>query len=281
MNTWFIDGEKTDCLPVDDRGAQYGDGVFETVAVRDGAARLWPLHLERLLLGCQRLGLQPPEAATISQHLDDALANGGVETDRALVKIILTAASGERGYRRPAHSSVIVRIGVFAAAPIDRKAYEQGVRLRLCQTRLAIQTQLAGIKSLNRLEQVLARTEWSDSDVFEGLTCDTAGRLICGTMSNVFLVLENGIATPAMTRCGVAGVMRRHVLTLLDENDIGADVRDIDVSELANAKEVFLTNSQFGVLPAAGCDKLNWPVGASTRNVMALAAASGICEDGQ
>ena len=172
----------------------------------------------------------------------------------------------------------LVRIGVYAATPRPAAAYEHGIHARLCNTRLAIQPQLAGIKSLNRLEQVLARAEWDDAEISEGLTLDTDGRLICGTMSNVFVSINDKLLTPALTRCGVAGVMRRHVLTELEKQGSAVDVRDISLRDMAGIEEMFLTNSQFGVLPVARLDDRELAVGDATARVMKLVAGSGIRE---
>ncbi|MDH3266292.1 MAG: aminotransferase class IV [Gammaproteobacteria bacterium] len=160
----------------------------------------------------------------------------------------------------------------------DRAAHRDGVRARICNTRLALQPQLAGIKTLNRLEQVLARAEWDHPAIFEGLMRDTGDRLICGTMSNVFIVSAQAIATPAITRCGVTGIMRRHLL-LFDNAGIHCDVRDIRASELSAADEVFVANSQFGVLPVMSCDGRKWPVGDITRQAMMLAGQNDVTEN--
>ena len=214
----------------------------------------------------------------LTTTLEHAVAAGDADADYAIAKIVVSAKSGgERGYRRP-DGKTLVRVGIYPAVPHPAETYAQGVRVRICATRLAIQPQLAGIKSLNRLEQILARAEWSQPDILEGLNLDTGGRLICGTMSNVFVRLENQLVTPAITRCGVAGVMRRHVLTLLDQQDIAVDVRDINANELCGAREIFLTNSQFGALPVAQLDAVTLPVGPSTRKVLDLLAANGVGE---
>jgi 4-amino-4-deoxychorismate lyase len=141
-----------------------------------------------------------------------------------------------------------------------------------------MQPQLAGIKSLNRLEQVLACAEWDDSDIFEGLMLDTDKRLICGTMSNVFIATQSTLVTPAITRCGVAGIMRSHVIRLLQDDGVDCVVRDIEKDELPGADEVFLTNSQFGILPLRRCADLHWSVGAITRRAQELAAVNGVPE---
>ena len=182
-------------------------------------------------------------------------------------------------------SGVIVALYLFVGKQIDRlSAHFVGEQLPVFETTFLVlslfllQPVLAGIKSLNRLDQVLARTEWSDSSIFEGLMLDADDRLICGTMSNVFIGHGNSIATPALARCGVAGVMRRHLLSLFDKERIACEIRDIDVRELESADEIFIANSQFGVLPVRRIDSQRMTVGSVTRKVLQLAATNGIPE---
>ncbi len=121
----------------------------------------------------------------------------------------------------------------------------------MCQTRLAVQPMLAGLKHLNRLEQVLARAEWSDAEVAEGLMCDVDGHLIEGVATNLFLVNNERIVTPDLRRCGVAGVMRQVLLEQLPGIELPMEVRDVAVEELDVADECFLTNAVVGVWPVA------------------------------
>ena len=277
MTEWFQDNAAITSIPVDDRAAQYGDGLFETIAIRERTPRLWQYHVERLQLGCERLGIATPSAATLRAALEQAVAATRVDTRYATAKLVISTGIGQRGYKRPADHPVI-RIGLFASVPRPADDYRDGISVRLCNTRLAIQPQLAGIKTLNRLEQVLARAEWNAAAVAEGLTLDTDGHLICGTMSNVFVGINNQLLTPALTRCGVAGVMRRHVLTELETRGTTVAVRDITQAELANVNEMFLTNSQFGVLPVTSFDDRALAIGAFTTAVMSLVAETGIEE---
>jgi 4-amino-4-deoxychorismate lyase len=262
-----------------DRASAYGDGLFETIAIRDNKPRLWSLHEARLRTGCSRLGLPCPPEEILLAELQAAIAAAGVATEFATAKLTLSAANSSRGYRRDANAQPLVRIAVHPAKQLPPRHYQDGVVCRLCSTRLGIQPLLAGIKTLNRLEQVLARAEWSDPSVFEGFTLDTAGRLICGTMSNVFIVKESVLITPAITRCGVSGVMRRHLIGLLrSEQDFEVEVRDVSGDELTAADEVFISNSQFGVLPVSACMSTQWQVGPVTRLAQTVAAANGFGE---
>jgi 4-amino-4-deoxychorismate lyase len=278
MTQWFRDGRPCHTLPVDDRCVQYGDGLFETIAIRNGAPRLWDYHVERLQIGSARLGLAAPCRSMLRAALDAALHQSQADTSRCVAKLLLTAGAGPRGYPRGGDAGVTLLAGISKAHRLEDTCYRDGIDLRLCNTRLAMQPQLAGMKTLNRLEQVLARNEWVDDSVFEGLTLDTDGRLICGTMSNVFLITGQQLITPAITRCGVSGVMRRHVLTLLDAAGIACGVRDVEVDELWAADGVFISNSQIGILPAKRCGSHSWLPQPLIRRLTDMLRHSGIYE---
>lgn len=262
-----------------DRAAAYGDGLFETIAVRDSKPRFWGLHLERLQTGCARLGLPCPAADELLAKLETAIATADVATTVASARLSVSAGATRRGYRRDSNLDPVLRISLHAARLLPAQNYQSGISTRLCTTHLAVQPLLAGIKTLNRLEQVMARAEWDDENIFEGLMLDTDGHLICGTMSNVFIVKESVLITPAITRCGVSGVMRRHLIKLLrEEEGLGCEVRDIAAGELASADEVFLSNSQFGVLPVRTCTTMQWNIGPITRRAQRIAATNGVPE---
>ena len=280
MSRWFqmlVDGSVQALAAVapDERAVQYGDGLFETIAIRDAAPRLLPLHLERLTTGCQRLGLDLPRESSLVFAVRALIERGNC--GEGVLKIIVSAGPGQRGYRR-ASSRSSVWLGLFDGGAPGPPTNGDGVRVRICDTRLAIQPQLAGIKSLNRLEQVLARAEWDDDSVVEGLMLDTEERLVCGTMSNVFIVRDNAVVTPAITRCGVSGVMRRHLLAELHRAGIETQVVDLDLDEALDADAMFLTNSQFGLLAVERCEDRRWAGHPLTGRATKLLAAAGITE---
>lgn len=278
MNTWFSDGARVDSIAADDRAAQYGDGLFETIAIRDGEARFLDAHIARLETGSARLQLDCPSAEALRRALNEAIRQSGSGCRYATAKLVVSAGSGRRGYRRAAGSRPIVRVGIFTAEQFPARYYQDGVDVRLCASRLAIQPQLAGLKTLNRLEQVLARAEWHDPAIFEGLMRDTDGALICGTMSNVFIATNSALVSPGITRSGVSGIMRGQLFRWFHGAGIECDLRDVTIDELFSADEVFLTNSQFGVMPVRSCGSRLWSIGVRTRQAQALAAANGVPE---
>ena len=267
MSSW-IDGFPADSLSVKDRGLAYGDGLFETIAVRSGRPSLFERHLQRLELGCQRLGM----AFERERITHESLSFAG-QLGEGVMKLILTRGDGLRGYAPPADAQTR-RILQGGPSPLYPAAHaKQGVRLFPCQTRLSQQPLLAGLKHLNRLEQVLARGEWQDSEHAEGLMCDTDERVIEGVYSNLFLVRDGILLTADLSRCGVAGVMRGELLHQAGKLAIVTDIRDLALSDIESADEVFLCNSVYGIWPVSGYGQLSWPVGPLTRKLQGIARA--------
>ncbi|UVE19247.1 aminodeoxychorismate lyase [Pseudomonas sp. LS44] len=265
MLTW-VDGCPSETLPVQDRGLAYGDGLFETIGVKNGQPLLLARHLSRLKEGCARLAL-PCDVDLVHSELLRFCALIG----EGVAKLIVTRGDGVRGYA-PSVSAQARRILQASPWPdYPAKNAEHGVRLFSCQTRLAEQPLLAGLKHLNRLEQVLARAEWQDFEHAEGLMLDVSGRVIEGVFSNLFLIKDGILATPDLQRCGVAGVMRAELLAQCSARGITAVVRDISYAELLDADEIFLCNSLYGIWPVRALLDHDWPVGSLTRKLQSIA----------
>lgn len=239
----LVNGLESSRIAADDRGLHYGDGLFETMPASDGRIRHFDRHLARLEEGCRRLGLPMPPVGLIRDECAQALE--GLRS--GVVKLILTRGPGPRGYRPPAEPSV-TRI-VISSAPRPRSETHGPVAARFCSTRLGLNPALAGLKHLNRLEQVLACAEWNDPRIGEGLMQALDGRVISATAANVFLVRDGRLVTPAIRDCGVAGVMREVVLGIAREARIPVEVQDVYPDEFEHADEVFLTNVVIGVRP--------------------------------
>jgi 4-amino-4-deoxychorismate lyase len=228
-----------------DRGLAYGDGVFRTLPARRGVPMHWQRHLAKLAHDCAALGLAVPDANLLAADIKTAC--GG--TAYAAVKIIITRGPSRRGYRyRVDAAPTRVVIADTGVEPADRARLD-GVRVRLCATRLAHQPALAGVKHLNRLENVLARAEWDDADVAEGLMCDVDGNVVAGTMTNVFMVSKGLLATPRLDLCGVAGVTRERVLEAATSLDVPCAVMTCTLKDVLRAEEVFVVNSLAGIWP--------------------------------
>lgn len=241
----LINGIEADSLPVTDRGLLYGDGVWETIGVVDGKPLLLEWHLERLRQGLHSLVINEPDWAALIVEISKACQTN----DRTVLKLIITRGSGTRGYN-PHTAKETVRIlqtSVWAQYP--KKYAEEGIQVFCCETRLAHQPLLAGFKHLNRLEQVLARAEFGD-DFQEGLVRDVAGYAIEGTMSNLFVIQQDdSVVTPDLQMCGIAGVMRRFIIQTLENSGIQCHIRAVELTEITQAKALFMTNSLIGLWP--------------------------------
>jgi 4-amino-4-deoxychorismate lyase len=231
--------------------------------VRAGRPLNWRWHIARLRADCATLSLPPPAEELLREELARAAPGD------ATAKIILTRGSAGRGYAMPASVAVRRIVMSFPPPAYPAQLASDGVAVHRCRLVLAQQPQLAGAKTLNRLENVLARSEWSDAAIAEGLLGDAAGRVVEGTMSNLFVVKAGHVSTPVLSRCGVVGAQRERVRELL-----GARCGEGDISwhELDQADEAFLTNSLIGAWPIARLDRRRWAPGPVTREVQALLA---------
>lgn len=241
--TW-INGRAGDTIRIEDRGLNYGDGAFETMRVRRGAVRFLDYHLERLEDACGRLGIKPPDRARLRNEI------GRIAALRAegVLKLIVTRGIGARGYRLSGRERCTRVISLHALSHAARAA-ALPKRMRLCEMRLGINETLAGLKTLNRLESVLARAEWTDTRIWEGLMRDTDDNIVCGTMSNLFMRRGSRLITPKVDRCGIAGVMRRWVLEQAGRLKLAVAEGRLRWEDLTGADEVFMTNAVVGVVP--------------------------------
>ena len=242
----WVDGVRGDSLPADDRGLAYGDGVFETVLVRQGSARFLDAHLARLSLGCTRLAIAATPSMQLRAEIDAAVA---MAPPLAVLKIIVTRGSAKRRGYAPQGDETARRLVSLWPTPERRTELDDGVDLRVASIRLGENPALAGIKHLNRLENVLAAAESTRHGTFESLLLDASGTVVSGSMSNVFLVRAGGVATPSVDRSGVAGVMRGIVLRECAALGIAAVETRLTLDDLFSADEAFITNARIGVVP--------------------------------
>lgn len=237
----LVNGQACDCVSALDRGLSYGDGLFETIRFEGDKAPLWSRHMRRLAMGCERLRLPMPDTELLWREARQV----GAELSRFVLRITLTRGVGERGYAPPATIAPTRIVAAFPMPAVSAALYTDGIRLYRCQTTLADQPLLAGIKHLNRLEQVLARAEWNDPAIGEGLVCDSRGNVISATAANLFAVIDGVPVTPSLDRCGVAGVARAAMLDAFAH----CQVRDLPFHEALRASELFLGSSVRGILP--------------------------------
>ncbi|MFW5426405.1 MAG: aminodeoxychorismate lyase [Methylophagaceae bacterium] len=268
----LVNGKPDDRISISDRAIQYGDGLFETMAYRNGHVEFLDAHLTRLTLGCERLAIPFQQHQQLKAELAIILTE--LANSDAVIKIIISRGSGGRGYL--ADTSVeptrIISTHPFPIYPENRK--EIGITARLCQHRLSENVSLAGIKHLNRLEQVLARNEWHDPAITEGIMLDQHDNVIEGTMSNLFIVKSGTLFTAQLNKSGVAGIIRAEILKFSVDNNIPCTEMIISQDALADADEVFVCNSIIGIWPVICIfdAKINYtyPLGKITRQLQEL-----------
>jgi len=259
----LVNGREQTHIAVGDRGLQYGDGLFETIAVVAGRPRWWQRHWQRLAAGCERLAIDCVDHTRVWDEVCKVC--DGIE--QGVLKVIVTRGEGGRGYR-PAVGGEATRILAIYPWPNYPDAYRrQGVAMRFCTTRLGHNTALAGLKHLNRLEQVLARREWDDPEIVEGVMLDGDEHVIAGTMSNLFMVNNGQLRTPALSHCGVAGVMRGIILDLAAEAGIPREQITLNRRDLLQADEVFMTNALIGIWPVRRIEQQEYEIGPLTASL--------------
>ena len=250
----LVNGASCNLISIRDRGLLYGDGVFRTLLVAGGQPQHWPLHYKKLQQDCAALGIACPDFACLSAELGRLLA----DHSDAVFKLIVTRGLAARGYA-PDPAAAPTHIWDVAPLPGYPESWAtQGVTLHLCELRLGSQPRLAGIKHLNRLENVLAAAEFAGDGVAEGLLLDACGLVIEGTRSNVFLISEGRLITPDLSRCGVAGVQRDRVIACAGQLGMPVELRDVELCELRASDELFLTSSVFGLWSVAQFEQQRW-----------------------
>lgn len=243
----LVNGVPSDSISAYDRGFNYGDGVFRTLTLRQSTPLHWKQHYLKLAHDCHALDLSCPPA----ELLHDEIISAASGKSTGVVKIMITRGASARGYAIPTESTPnrIVRVDPMPDYPA---AYaDSGVQVGICQTRLARQSRLAGIKHLNRLENVLAASEAAAQGAAEGLMLDEAGWVISGTRSNLFAVKGNRLYTPDLSDCGVAGVQRQRVLYWAKKSQQPCEIIRMQVADLYAMDELFLVNSVIGLWPIA------------------------------
>lgn len=266
----LINGEQAQQISILDRGFQYGDGLFETLAIIKGNVHLWDAHYARLETSCAKLSIICPEQTLLQHELSMLVPDNG----HYAAKITLTRGMSERGYASNPQQSGTRVINIYDW-PIHKKTFwHNGIKVKICETTLMPQGQLAGIKHLNRLEQVLARQEWQGQQYQEGLMLDMFGNVVEGISSNLFIVDNDTLITPDLSEAGVNGIMRNTVMELAQSNHIDVNIKNINFNQLHNVSEIFLTNSLIGIWPVQHIENVSaYKIGTVTKTLMQLLKA--------
>lgn len=242
---YLVNGIKRTELSIADRSFQYGDGCFTTMLVKEGNLQLWTYHKERLQLALARLGIKTPNWQKVQEWLVE------VQGSQRLcgIKILISRGQGGRGYGSDGCHDTQVIISCFDFPTQYLNWAQQGIDLALCKTQLGHNPLLAGLKHNNRLEQVLIKQELSQLNAIDGVVCDITGNVVETSVANLFWVRGKVLYTPATTLAGVDGVMKRHILSLIQSIGLCYKVVTLPLEQLLAADEVFITNSLMQVVP--------------------------------
>lgn len=251
----LVNGVQQTVIDLMDRGLAYGDGHFTTMQVVNGRIVLWPRHLARLQQACQRLGMAAPDWDGLRASVDAAITG----IDVGCAKLMVTRGSGGRGYS-PAGCDSPRWVLTLSAYPVHYLQWqEEGIDLVVCRQRLGEQPMLAGLKTLNRLEQVLLKRELEARQAVEGVVLNTRNVLVEGVSANLFWRRERIVFTPDLSHSGVTGVMRHWVMDALKQMGIELRVVEAPLESLWQAQEVWLTNALMGLVPVRRIEQTSYP----------------------
>jgi 4-amino-4-deoxychorismate lyase len=258
-HTYLINGDFNQAISPLDRGFAYGDGVFRTMVMRSGLPVNWPLHYQKLVADCAAIGIVCPSTELLMSDFLQLFSIEDIDSEKQEVaKIMITRGEGERGYKPPAVTTP-TRVIIRSAMPqYAKESYAGGVQLHVCNTRLSSQVKLAGVKHLNRLENILARMEWRDEGIFDGVLLDQQGNVIECTMSNIFARFDKVLVTPDLSECGVAGITRQRICDVSSALNLTAEVAPLSLSRMLQADELFICNSLYGAFQVSKIGGTTW-----------------------
>ncbi len=249
----LVNGKPESQISIYNRGFRYGDGLFETMAVKNKLPEMWDSHYQRLKLGCARLKIDNiPESDTLLSELRSICPKEG----KYIARITITRQATGRAYRVHETLSPLRLVSLFPWPKLDDTS--AGIRLQSCEHKLASSSILAGLKHLNRLDQVLASLEIDYDNYDEGIVSDFSEQIISGTMSNLFCVSAGVLQTPNLEQGGIEGTMRALVLQTANLIGIESAIKSINIDELRNAEEVFMTNSLWSIKPVRQLNEIKF-----------------------
>lgn len=264
--TWFVDYRLNSSVSVADRAFSYGDGVFETIRVIPQCFFQLNDHLSRMYRGLTKLGmpLSFEQKQNLTRFLHDTVLPF---IDReSVVKIIVSRGEGGRGYLPPNDSNHTIVIGILSA-PDYQTIRKSGVSLSISPVPVNKNRFLAGIKHLNRLENIVAKRFLLSPD-FEAIMLSSDQRVIECIQSNLFWFKSGILYTPALSEAGVQGTFRQAIVK--EQTAYVVQIGNFGLSEVKSADEVFISNSLMGIVPVTAVGGLSLPIGIHTRKLQKL-----------
>ncbi len=267
----LINGQFKDQLSVLDRGVSYGDGFFETMKWsysrnrKHSGVEFWKRHVKRIKKTSKILGIKLPKTKILDEYksiiLDKAKQNG---YSNGILKIIITRGVGGRGYRYEEDMLPTIIFLVFPSV----SNFKNDINLKFCSTSLSENKVLAGLKHLNRIDSVIARSEWKTDKIYEGVFLDSDNFLIEGTMSNIFLIKNGTLYTPPLSHSGIEGIMRE---VLIEKGKLffkSVKITRISKERLNEFDEMFISNSIIKVLPVKQIENIKFSIFSSTQKII-------------
>lgn len=224
-----------------DRGLQFGDGHFTTLVFKQGEPQLWAYHKQRLIEANQRLGI--PFSDHALSAIEQAVSSASKEHINGVAKIIITRGNSRQGYRLPEPCDPNWYLTTSALPPSNDKP----IRVTVAETRLGEQPLLAGLKTLNRLEQVMLHQERLAVGTDDLIVCSSNGYIIEAIQGNLFWCVDGHWYTPQLTRCGVAGVARQRII----DSQLLPALKIVEASfeDISSVSDMFIANSVKGLIP--------------------------------
>ncbi|TYK66792.1 aminodeoxychorismate lyase [Colwellia echini] len=243
MNYCSVNGQQQTEIAILDRGLAYGDGIFTTAKIEQGKIVLLEKHIERLIEGCYKLKIHLPNHVNLTEQLK-SVAQGYT---KAVLKVMITAGSGGRGYSRLGldnnDTNIIIVISDFPHH--YNQMAKAGITLGISKQQLSTSTMLCGLKHLNRLEQVLLKAEVDDRHEDDLIVTNAYGYVIEAISSNFFYYLDGQLCTPELLTSGVDGIIRQTIIT----HNPQINIRKTQLEELEQAQSMFICNALMGIIP--------------------------------
>ncbi|MFL2660898.1 MAG: aminodeoxychorismate lyase [Alphaproteobacteria bacterium] len=273
--TSLINGEFSETVSVLDRGLAYGDGLFETMSWRyikqskKIGVEFWKRHLKRIKIGCEKLKIKFPSEKKLEDYKRRVLlASFKKGLREGTLKILISRGVGGRGYKFEKDIKPTIIFLTFPKTTSNNIFREKGVKVKLCRFNINSNVYLSSLKHLNRLDSVMARSEWTSKEFFEGILLDSNGNLIEGTMTNIFFSRKNILYTPKIQDSGINGIMRQVVIEkakLFFEKIVFKNIRR---SDLRFFEEMFITNSVIKIIPVKSILEKKFIITNSTKKLI-------------
>ena len=278
MSNFFslINNEFKDNISILDRGFSYGDGFFETMlwdylggAVRpDLKVQFWERHYNRIKNGCNLMEIKLPNLTDLLKQREKILQRSFNQSmSEGILKLIITRGIGGRGYKFENNMKPTIAFLTFPKPQLSPMIYKSGVNSIFCKNKLYSHNRLSGLKHMNRLDSVLARSEWED-EFFEGIILDEKDNLVEGTMTNIFFIKDDTLITPPIEKTGISGILRQVVIEKAKTFFKKIVISKINIKTLSSFNQMFLTNSVMKVVPVNSLGRNKFIIGENLKNLI-------------